>query len=50
VLDPFIGAGTTGVVAERLGRRWIGIELNPTFAAIAEARIAAGREAETTAA
>jgi site-specific DNA-methyltransferase (adenine-specific) len=50
VLDPFIGAGTTGVVAERLGRHWIGIELNPIFAAIAEARIAAGREAETRAA
>lgn len=32
VLDPFVGSGTTAVVAERLGREWIGIELNPTFA------------------
>lgn len=31
-LDPFMGAGTTAVVAERLGRDWLGIELNPEFA------------------
>ena len=41
ILDPFIGAGTTAVVAERLGREWIGCELNPDYAAIAEARIKA---------
>jgi DNA modification methylase len=41
VLDPFMGAGTVGVVAERLGRRWIGIELNDDFARLAEQRIAA---------
>lgn len=41
VLDPFMGAGTTAVVAERLGRRWVGCELNPEYAAIAEARIKA---------
>lgn len=29
VLDPFFGSGTTGSVAQRLGRQWIGIELNP---------------------
>lgn len=40
VLDPFIGAGTTGLVAQRLGRRWIGCELNPEYAAMAERRIA----------
>lgn len=39
VLDPFMGAGTTAVVAERLGRQWVGCELNPEYAAIAEARI-----------
>src|SRR6185369_10154520 len=39
VLDPFFGAGTTGLVADRLGRNCIGIELNPEYAAIAERRI-----------
>jgi DNA modification methylase len=39
VLDPFFGAGTTGLVADRLGRNCIGIELNPGYAAIAEKRI-----------
>lgn len=39
VLDPFMGAGTVGVVAERLHRRWVGIELSPDFAALAEGRI-----------
>ena len=41
VLDPFFGAGTTGVAAARLGRDWLGIELNPRFAAVAGERIAA---------
>ena len=40
VLDPFFGAGTTGLVADRLGRNCIGIELNPEYAALAERRIA----------
>lgn len=39
VLDPFGGAGTTGLVAERLGRNSILIELNPDYAAMAERRI-----------
>lgn len=39
VLDPFCGAGTTGVVAAKLNRRFIGIELNPAYIAIAEKRI-----------
>jgi hypothetical protein len=39
VIDPFFGAGTTGLVADRLGRNCIGIELNPGYAAIAEKRI-----------
>lgn len=41
VLDPFAGAGTTGLVASRLGRSFIGIELNPDYAAMAKARIEA---------
>ena len=39
VLDPFNGAGTTGVVALRLGRRYVGIELNPEYVALAERRL-----------
>jgi site-specific DNA-methyltransferase (cytosine-N4-specific) len=39
ILDPFAGAGTTGLVALRLNRRFIGIELNPEYAAMAERRI-----------
>ncbi|WP_438391132.1 DNA-methyltransferase [Caballeronia sp. DA-9] len=31
VFDPFFGSGTTGAVASRLGRRWIGCELNPAY-------------------
>ena len=45
VLDPFIGSGTTAIAAEKLGRRWLGIEINPAFAALAQARIVAAREA-----
>lgn len=43
VLDPFFGSGTVGVVAERHGRDWLGIELNPEFVRLAEARIADAR-------
>jgi DNA modification methylase len=39
VLDPFMGAGTTAVVAERLGRRWVGCELNQEYADLALERI-----------
>jgi DNA modification methylase len=39
VLDPFFGAGTTGMVAKQLGREFIGIELNPKYCEIAEKRI-----------
>ena len=40
VIDPFLGAGTTALVADRLGRNAIGIELNPTYAEMARQRIA----------
>lgn len=40
VLDPFFGSGTVGEVAERLGRQWIGIELNPDYAKLAKHRTA----------
>jgi hypothetical protein len=39
VLDPFGGAGTTGLVADRLGRNALLIELNPEYAAMTERRI-----------
>ena len=41
VIDPFNGTGTTGAVAKRLGRRYIGFERDQTYANAAEARIAA---------
>ena len=41
VLDPFAGSGTTGVVALKHGRRFVGIEANPTYAQMARERIAA---------
>jgi modification methylase len=40
VLDPFFGTGTTGAVARRLGRRWIGIEREPAYIKVARERIA----------
>ncbi len=40
VLDPFMGSGTTGVACVRTGRNFIGIEIDPTYFAIAERRIA----------
>ena len=39
VLDPFMGSGTTALVALKMGRRFIGIELNPEYVKIAEQRI-----------
>ncbi len=39
VLDPFFGTGTTGAVAKRLGRRWIGIERDENYAEHAQKRI-----------
>lgn len=45
VLDPFMGSGTTGVAAKRLGRAFIGIDINPDYCAMAAERIAAVKEA-----
>jgi DNA modification methylase len=39
VLDPFTGSGTTGAVSLRLGRNFVGCELNPEYAKLAESRI-----------
>lgn len=40
VLDFWMGSGTTALVAEKLGRRWIGIELNPDYCEIVRRRLA----------
>jgi site-specific DNA-methyltransferase (adenine-specific) len=39
VLDPFIGSGTTAVVAKRMGRRFIGFEINPDYCKLARRRV-----------
>jgi site-specific DNA-methyltransferase (adenine-specific) len=44
VLDPFMGSGTTGVAAVQEGFRFVGIELEPEYVAIAERRIAGVRD------
>jgi len=50
VLDPFFGSGTTGAVAHRLGRFWIGVERDPEYGRIARERIAQlGRAADAAA-
>lgn len=49
VLDPFIGSGTTAVVAERMGRDWVGIELSADYAHAAGRRIERAREKRRTA-
>jgi len=43
VLDPFVGSGTTGEVAFRMGRRFVGVELNPKYVEIARARLNGGK-------
>jgi site-specific DNA-methyltransferase (adenine-specific) len=43
VLDPFMGAGTVAIAAEANRRDWLGIELNPAFARLAERRITRAR-------
>lgn len=40
VLDPFFGSGTTGQVAQQLGRQWIGCELNPDYEPLQNERLA----------
>jgi DNA modification methylase len=43
VIDPFCGTNTVGLVAERLGRDWLGIELNRRYIDLANARLARAR-------
>jgi len=46
VVDPFAGSGTTLAVAKKLGRRWIGYELSPNYAAQIQARLDAAVEGD----
>jgi modification methylase len=46
ILDPFFGSGTTGAVAKRLGRRFVGIERDEIYAEVARRRIADVRRAD----
>lgn len=48
VLDPFLGAGTVALAAEQHQRDWLGIELNPAYAAMAEQRLAERRTSTQT--
>jgi len=48
VLDPFNGSGSTGCAAVELGCEYVGIELDPAYVEIAEARIAAWNKEATT--
>jgi modification methylase len=49
VVDPFLGTGTTGAVARRLGRHFLGIERDARYAAVARARCAAAEPLEPSA-
>ena len=44
ILDPFMGSGSTGVACVNTGRRFIGIELDPEYFAIAKQRIESANE------
>ena len=39
VMDPFMGAGTTAIVAQELNRNYVGVELNGDYVKIAEERV-----------
>jgi len=46
ILDPFFGSGTTGAVAKKLGRHWIGIERDKKYVKVAQKRIDAVKESD----
>ena len=46
ILDPFLGSGTTAVIAERHGRGWLGIETDPAYIEIAKGRLGGSGQAD----
>jgi len=48
VLDPYMGAGTTALAALHQGKDWLGIELNPQFIQLANARLCADQQQQQT--
>jgi modification methylase len=46
VVDPFVGTGTTCIVAQKMNRRWIGIDINPRYLRFAQRRLADARRDE----
>jgi site-specific DNA-methyltransferase (adenine-specific) len=49
ILDPFFGTGTVGVVAQELGRDWVGVELNPEYVEMAAERLGSKKPVEAAA-
>jgi modification methylase len=49
ILDPFFGSGTTGAVAKKLGRHWIGIERDKKYVKVAQKRIDEAAESDSEA-
>lgn len=47
IFDPFMGSGTTGVACVQTGRNFIGVEIDPTYYALAERRIRAAQQQQT---
>lgn len=47
VFDPFLGSGTTSVVAKKLGRRYVGVEIDQTYCCLAEKRLAMAESDKT---
>lgn len=47
VFDPFLGSGTTSVVAKKLQRHYVGVEINPLYACLAEKRLALAQTVQT---